>query len=80
MGARSRGDVTGAYEASVLWTDICIWCVLLVPLFQRRVISDVSFDVASQTLGEEYVEILPYAVKRSNFPSRIVSVVTSPQR
>lgn len=28
--------------------------------------------VASQTLGEEYVEILPYAVKRSNFPSRIV--------
>jgi hypothetical protein len=28
--------------------------------------------VASQTLGEEYVEILPYAIKRSNFPSRIV--------
>ncbi|KAJ9104734.1 hypothetical protein QFC20_004507 [Naganishia adeliensis] len=31
-----------------------------------------TFASASQTLGEEYVEILPYAVKRSNFPSRLV--------
>ncbi|KAJ9099269.1 hypothetical protein QFC21_004150 [Naganishia friedmannii] len=42
----------------------------LLQVLSKLLYYGLTFGAASQTLGEEYVEILPYAAKRHNFPSR----------